>query len=190
MAKLFLFSLVAFFAAIRLASGGDGSSAPNRKMFRQSATFPHVFEAVSYLENGGPVPLRFGAPIVDCSQRTPPALTLAKKTDDKAEQKIDTAAVAQTAEKPEVVTTEAKSHVPATAEPNQEQPAAYPPPVSGPAALSPENPDFNRAPDEVLEFYKNPYNTPHSNQHLFDPIFEPAAVHTAPPSKATYRQRP
>ena len=65
---------------------------------------------------------------------------------------------------------------------------AYPPQTGTIAALPQEAADFEKAPDEVLEYYKNPYNAPHPHVHLFDPIFEPAVVHKAPPGKATYRQ--
>src|SRR5450432_1887203 len=67
---LTFFSLVLCSALVR---GGDESRAPSRKEFKQSNIYPFVFEPVSYLATGGPQPLRFGAPQVDCSHHDAPA---------------------------------------------------------------------------------------------------------------------
>ena len=90
--------------------------------------------------------------------------------------------------KPEPETTQAKS-TPVVEAKEPSPPPAYPPQNSASVALPADAPDFEKAPDEVLEYYKNPYTAPHPHLHLFDPIFEPAVVHKAPPSKAAYRQQ-
>jgi hypothetical protein len=41
-------------------------------------------------------------------------------------------------------------------------------------------------PDEVMSYFKNPYNSGPRGPHLFDPIFEPG-YHEGPPSKASYQ---
>ncbi len=41
-------------------------------------------------------------------------------------------------------------------------------------------------PDEVMSYFKNPYNSAPRGPHLFDPIFEPG-YHEGPKSKATYQ---
>lgn len=184
MTKFFTGAFLSLVFCTTLVRGGD-EVRPARKEFRQSSTYPFVFEPVCYLENGGPLPLRFGAPIADCSHRDAPPLP--KPPENKAEQP---AAGETEPLKTETETTQAKSSpVDVEAQSKASAPAgAYPPQTSTPAALPPDKPDFTKAPEEVMEYYKNPYKAPDPNRHLFDPIFEPAVVHKGPPSKATYRE--
>jgi hypothetical protein len=183
MTKIFLSAFLPVVLGAALVRGGDEVRQPERREFRQRPTYPFVFEPVAYLANGGPQPLRFGAPIADCSHRDAPPLPkqAEKKNDQSAAGQTEPATAETTGSKP--ASTQTVSGAKSTAlEP------AYQPQGSAPVPLPPEAPDFNKTPDEVLEYYKNPYNPPHPRQHLFDPIFEPAVVHKAEASKATYRQ--
>lgn len=180
-----LFCLVLAALGLLARAGDNEARPPLRKEFRQQAQYPYVFEPVAYLENQGPAPMRFGPPMVDCSHHTPPHLPAAKPSPSPSPtpepKKEKTAApVDNTGQKPQ------------TPPPTEQKPApsaaAYPPPQGAPTPPAPDNVDFNQMPDEVLEFFKNPYNSVPNGHRLFDPIFEPALMHTAPRSKATYHQ--
>jgi hypothetical protein len=80
-------------------------------------------------------------------------------------------------------TVAASSPAPSHPNPNHESPA-YPPPANAPVAGSP---DLNKVPEEVMSYFKNPYNAGPHGPHLFDPIFEPG-YHDGPKSKATYQE--
>lgn len=167
-----------------MVRAGENEARPAlRKEFRQQGQYPYVFEPVAYLENQGPVPMRFGLPTVDCSAHNPPPLPAAKPSPSPTPEpkKAETAASDKN--------TQPKTQAPPVPEQKSASPQpAYPPPQSAPTPVSPDNVDFDQMPDEVLEFFRNPYNSVPNSHRLFDPIFEPAIMHKAPPSKATYRQ--
>jgi hypothetical protein len=152
-----------------LRAGDDGGP---RREFHQSAAYPYTFVPVSYLETGGPKMMRYAETEPGCAHHDAPLLptpsptpTPTAKADEKAEAKKEVAP--------------AVSPVPAQPTP---PPAAYPPPEDAPAA---GNPDLTRMPEEVMSYFKNPYNAGPRGHHLFDPIFEPG-YHEGPKSKATY----
>jgi hypothetical protein len=151
----------------QLAAGDGGTPAPRRE-FRQSEVYPYTFVPVSYLETGGPKRMRFAQLEADCSHRDAPALPSPTPIPES---------------KPETENPEGKAAPAATASPTPVAVApAFPPPVNAPAA---GGPDLTRMPDEVMSYFKNPYNSGPRGPHLFDPIFEPG-YHQGPQSKATY----
>lgn len=176
--------------AAPLWAGGDGNNAPRRE-FRQSPNYPYTFVPVTYLENGGPHPMRFGPATVDCSQHNPPPLTpeAAGKT-DKKEPEAPAPAPPITADDIKPPTVNATSPEPV---PVQPAPApVYPP---GPPRVLPDGEiDLNRPPNEVMQFFQDPYFVPPNRGRYIDPIFDPAynpadnPVHLGPKSRAIYRE--
>jgi hypothetical protein len=69
---------------------------------------------------------------------------------------------------------------------------AYPPPeaVKPEASQKGEGVDFNKPPEEVLEFFRNHDGQAGRRIYLFDPIFQPVRPNEFPKSKATYHQTP
>ena len=108
-----------------------GEAVVSRKQFKQSASYPFVFRAESYLATNGPAPMRFRAAPPACAARTAPPLSAAAKAMTGANKDSNNA------EAPAV------SAGPAP---------AYPPPAAPPQRLTDEV-DLNRVPDEVLDFY-------------------------------------
>ena len=155
-----------------LHAGDDGVPAPRRE-FRQSNAYPFTFVPISYLATGGPKGMRFSEPQAQCSHRDAPPLPAATPapTSEPA---------SETPEKkgPAPVTTPA----PANPTPTPVAPA-FPPPTNAPTA---GGPDLTTMPEEVMNYFKNPYNSSPRGPHLFDPIFEPG-YHQGPTSKATYQ---
>jgi hypothetical protein len=151
-----------------------------RREFKQLTIYPYIFVPVPYLERGAPVPMHFGPPAADCSHRDAPQLPPVKTA---------------TAQKPAAPADAHAEAAPAEPEPSDESktaaastPApAYPPPANAPTQSS--QPSLTRIPDEVLGYFKDPYIVAPHSHIFFDPIFEPAKMHTAPPSKATYEQK-
>ena len=212
MAKYFLFFCLAL-AAVNLPSKAgkdDDASQPPRKEFRQQAQYPYIFQPVAYLSNQGPVPLRFGVPADDGSRHNPPALPTPKPSpspadetkpaeiadpDNTTRQKSQPSpAPAKPGPSPapaQPSPTPAASPAPAQQPPSFSDPSQapdYPPPQDAPNTPTPDQPDFNRMPDEVLDFFRNPYNSVPNAHRVFDPLFQPAVIQKAPPSKATYKQ--
>jgi hypothetical protein len=166
------------------SAGGQQSVAQQgsepRKEFRESGEYPYVFRPVGYLATVGPAPMRLGPPMPVCSERTPPRLIEPKR--------------------PSVTLQSTK--------PPQQPPGptyssgggAYPP-GGGPGAMGQGGVDFNRPPDEVMEFFQPQALTDQQRRLLLDPSFIPAPpvrvaplmvapqpIQAAPPSTATYNQ--
>jgi len=152
---------------------GDGGEP--RREFRQSNVYPYIFEPVSYLQTGGPKVMRFAPAQAECAHRDAPLLPAPTATPTPASK-----AVTESTDQKETAT--AATPIPAQATPSP-VPPAYPPPHDAPAA---GGPDLNRVPEEVMSYFKNPYNAGPRGPHLFDPIFEPG-YHEGPQSKATYQ---
>ncbi len=180
MTKISLSAFLSILLSTTLLHGGDEVRPPERREFRQRSTYPFVFEPVSYLANGGPKPLRFGEPIADCAHRDAPPLP------KPAEKKEEPPSTGQTAH-PDASTAATPAAENRIESKSSTAPPEHAPDGSAPVPLPADAPDFNKTPDEVLEYYKNPYNAPHPNRHLFDPIFEPAVMQKGERSKATYR---
>jgi hypothetical protein len=151
-----------------------------RKEFRESGEYPYIFRPVGYLATVGPAPMRLGPPLPVCSERTPPRLIEPKR--------------------PSVTLQSTK--------PPQQPPGptyssgggAYPP-GGGPSGSGAGGVDFNRPPDEVMEFFQPQALTDQQRRLLLDPSFIPAPpvrvaplmvapqpIQAAPPSTATYNQ--
>jgi len=178
--------------AMVLSSGaGDGTaSGGQRTEFHLSTEYPYVFRPVGYLQSEGPAPMRYGEPAIDCSHRSAPALPAAARgTPLKPADDAEKAAAAQPAASPAPL-----AHTTAAAT------AAYPVPDNGPAATVPKgSADFSKAPDEVVGYFRNPYNFVPNTHRFFDPIFEPgqaqgndqgAKAQQGPKSSATYNETP
>ena len=168
-------------------SGSTQGAAPQgsepRKEFRESGEYPYIFRPVGYLATVGPAPMRLGPPMPVCSERTPPRLIEPKR--------------------PSVTLQSTK--------PPQQPPGptyssgggAYPPGGGAGAggAGGQGGVDFNRPPDEVMEFFQPQALTDQQRRLLLDPSFIPAPpvrvaplmvapqpIQAAPPSTATYNQ--
>lgn len=178
------------FTALAHAGSDDvrpANSASVRREFRQSKTYPYVFEPVSYLENGEPVPLQFGPAAEDCSHRNAPALPAnasgAAKVND-SKQSANTASMPAAAK----TKTVAAATVETPAQEDHAESAAYPPPAAAaPAQASTDDGDFTKIPDEVVTYFKDPYIIVKGSHRFTDPIFEPAKMQSGPKSSATYQ---
>lgn len=155
--------IVLLLLALPLQAGVD-SQTPQRVVFTQRKSYPHIFVPIPYLELGKPPAIRFLATAQ--LRRNPPLLP-----------------------SPTPSPTPLNSQKPLDA-PESEVPA-FPPPQAAPPQVtqptpSPEALDLSKYPSEVSEFFKNPYNIPKYRRRFLEPIFEPAQP---PPSKATYQQQ-
>jgi len=164
------FALLLFAAQLRAGDGGE------RREFRQSSAYPYTFVPVSYLQTGGPKDMRFAPAQMECAHRDAPLLLTPTPTPSPANK-----TTTETTDKVQT-TVAASSPAPLQPTPILEHPA-YPPPLNAPAAGSP---DLTKMPEEVMSYFRNPYNAGVRGPHLFDPIFEPG-YHEGPKSKATYQ---
>ena len=190
MAKFSCYFYFIFAGLNLLAKAGDNEPDPEaRKEFHQLKQYPFTFVPVAYLENQGPQPMRFGMPANDCSRHDPPPLptpkpaALPEPTPTPTPKKVNAAA---SNDEKNLKAQAQPPALPASQTPtgeNQGEPE-YPPPQNGPGSAA-----FKQTPDEVMAYFKNPYNNSPNSHRLFDPLFEPAFVHKAPPSKATYEQQ-
>ena len=169
--------VVAFSLLPSLLQAGSDEPEPvvARREFRQSNVYPYVFEPVSYLVTGGPKAMRFAQAETECAHRDAPALPIATPTPT-PESKMPPGGP-----EPDAAAPVAKP-APVAVEPTPIAPA-FPPPANAQAA---GRPDLSKMPDEVMNYFKNPYSGPRG-PHLFDPIFEPG-YHEGPASKATYQE--
>ena len=211
MAKASCYLCLALAASTLSARAGnnDGATPAERKEFHQQGNYPYVFQPVAYLSAQGPVPLRFGVPADDGARHNPPALPAPKPspTPSMENKQAKIAAPADNAGQsaqpspspakpsPAPVQQSSPAASPSPAPPRQSPPAAqqssapqYPPPQDAPAIPSSNQPDFTQMPDEVVEFFRNPYTDVPNAHRFLDPLFEPAIVQKAPASKATYKQ--
>ena len=167
MRKLSIFLILALSAAMPAAWAGD--TVVVRKEFRQSSTYPFVFRADSYLASTGPAPMRFAPAAPHCREIKAPPLTSAAKGAGREDP----------AETPKIAAATGAATTPA---PAHAAPANAPQPPR-------DDIDFERLPDEVLDFFKNTEGRPVRRAYLFDPIFQPALPNELPKSKATYQQK-
>ncbi len=197
MHRISKFSGVAILAAsiaVISAQGGDETAPrpPERREFHLSELYPYIYRPRGYLETEGPAPMRYGAPAIDVLHRAAPALPVAaegtppptpkqladaqKKVVQEDNARADAAAAAPKNDHVEVAT------------------AAYPPPDNGPNGIPKGGADFTKAPDEVVGYFRNPYNFVPNSHRFFDPIFEPAVIQQnaqqGPQSSATYIVKP
>jgi hypothetical protein len=157
-----------------IQAGDDGRPAP-RKVFRESPVYPYTFVPVSYLETGGPKMMRYAESEGGCAHRDAPLLP--SPTPVPSPKKEAKSEDTEKKETTPAATPIHSQHTPAPGEP------AFPPPENAPAAGTP---DLTRTPDEVMSYFKNPYNAGTRGRHLFDPIFDPG-YHDGPKSKASYQ---
>lgn len=150
-----------------------------RKEFRESGEYPYIFRPVGYLATVGPAPMRLGPPMPVCSERTPPRLIEPKRPS---------------------VTLQSTAPPRQPPGPTYSSGGAYPPGGgAGPGGQG--GVDFNRPPDEVMEFFQPQALTDQQRRLLLDPSFIPAPpvrvaplmaapqrIQVAPPSTATYNQ--
>ena len=144
-------------------AGDDTIQTTTRREFKQSTSYPYIFVATGYLETEGPKPMRFAAAVAECANRAAPLLPPLPPPLNR------------------VIPVEPPPPAPAATPASV--PAAFPPPANGPAA---RGPDLTKMPEEVMSYFKNPYDSAPRGSHLFDPIFEPS-MKQGPRSKATYR---
>lgn len=157
-------SLAAALMAV-VATARAGDDAVPRKTFRESRTYPYVFQPEGYLATSGPVPMRFEQALPKFSKRTAPPLP----------------AAARAPEKPVLPPIEPKVEPP---EKNSKRGKKEELPL-------PElEPDLGKVPEEVLGFFREKEANPGKRIYLFDPIFQPARPHELPKSKATSIQKP
>jgi len=168
-------------------SGSTQGAAPQgsepRKEFRESGEYPYIFRPVGYLATVGPAPMRLGPPMPVCSERTPPRLIEPKRASV-------TLQSTRPPQQPPGPTYSSGS-------------GAYPPGgwSGGAGAGGQGGVDFNRPPDEVMEFFQPQALTDQQRRLLLDPSFIPAppvrvaplmvapqSIQAAPPSTATYNQ--
>lgn len=166
------------------ASGVTQRAAPQggeaRKEFRESGEYPYIFRPVGYLATVGPAPMRLGPPMPVCSERTPPRLIEPKRPS---------------------VTLQSTRPPQQPPGPTYSSGGAYPPGGGPGASAGQGGVDFNRPPDEVMEFFQPQALTEQQRRLLLDPSFIPAppvrvaplmvapqSIQTAPPSTATYNQ--
>jgi hypothetical protein len=163
---LILSAFAVIFASASFAGDSTDPAAP-RKEFRQRRDYPFTFEAVSYLAVEGPKPMRFAEAQPECGNHDAPPLPAPKPTPEKK------VAVTASGDSKKTETQKAMSTT---------NPPAFPPPANAPSV---GGPDLTKMPDDVMTYFKNPYNAGPRGEHLFDPIFEPG-MSQGPPSKATY----
>jgi hypothetical protein len=182
------------FSTAEMLAGPDGKETIGgvRKEFHLSAGYPYIFRQVGYLQSEGPAPMRYGEPVIDCSHRRAPALPAAAKAtpspSPKPAAEPEKSAPPQAQASPTPKTSEQETVMTAAA-----PPPAYPAPDNGPTAPPKGSADFNKTPDEVVGYFRNPYNFVPNSHRFFDPIFEPAPPQPAqqgPQSSATYIEKP
>ena len=185
------------------AAGGDQvlpatEAAPaERKEFHLTINYPFVFRPASYLQTAGPAPMRYGAPVLDMSDRNPPPLPQSAKGVDQA--KINEEAREKAAAQAALAAAQAQAS-PTPKDLNEQQrvvTAAYPVPQNAPTPVPKGSADFGKTPDEVEGYFRNQYNFVPDSHRFFDPIFDPAvppvdsqAAQQGPKSTATYTQTP
>jgi hypothetical protein len=162
---------VALWFPLSQVQAGDGNEP--RREFRQSSVYPYTFLPVSYLQTGGPKAMRFAAAQGECAHRDAPLLP----SPTPAPSPITKTTAESTQEAHTIVAASSPAPTPNL------PPPAYPPPTNAPAA---GGPDFSKVPDEVMSYFKNPYNVGPHGPHLFDPIFEPG-YSEGPKSQATFQ---
>jgi len=184
--------------AVISAQGGDEDQTgktPERKEFHMSAIYPYVFSPKGYLQTEEPMPMRYGEPAIDTIHRAAPKLPVAAEGTPPPDPKQVEASQKKAAE---VAAAQAAAEAAAAKNEHVEVataagPAAYPVPDNGPNGIPKGGADFTKMPDEVVGYFRNPYNFVPDSHRFFDPIFEPAEPQNAqqgPQSSATYVVKP
>ena len=174
---------------ISAGAGDNGTHEGCRLEFHLSEDYPFVFRPAGYLQKAAPVAMRYGEPAIDCSHREAPALPAAAKGAEPPTPKAEKSAAPQPAASPSPEPKTASEQAGTSA-------AAYPAPENAPAPVAKGSADFGKAPDEVVGYFRNPYNFVPNSHRFFDPIFEPAQpaqvqpAQQGPKSSATYRETP
>lgn len=186
---------IAIFSIVHLALlglfstgfAGDATPRRERQEFHQSANYPYIFEPVNYLLAQGPAPMRYGPPASEPALRSAPVLPKIEPPKIAKSVPSDNAATDKTTEAETTITA---ASAPDATEPSSKvnvPPPAYPVPQNAPASAAPNEADFGKTPDEVVGYFRNPYNFVPDSHRFFDPIFEPAQMQKGPPSKAVYK---
>jgi hypothetical protein len=195
-----IFTLAALALCALENSAGAGEQelkAGGRKEFHLSCEYPYVYQPASYLKVQPPVAMRYGEPAIDCSHRAAPQLPAAAKGANEQEDKTATPekSAAPAASPAPPAPQAAASPTPAEEVTTASAAAApaYPVPDNAPVQSPKGSADFTKAPDEVVSYFRNPYNFVPDSHRFFDPIFEPAQPQTAqtgPHSTATTIEKP
>jgi hypothetical protein len=151
-----------------IAGAHAGETVVPRRSFRESKSYPHIFQPEGYLATSGPVPMNIEQKPAAFSKRLAPPLP------ENARGK----------EKP----------LPPLPEPNDEQAGAAPEKVMRAGHKKEElplpEPDLGKVPEAVLRFFRERDGQAQPVQpNLFDPIFQPARASELPKGKATYVQK-
>ena len=186
-------------AAMEISAGaGDkGTHEGKRLEFQLSEDYPYIFRPAGYLQKDGPAPMRYGEPAIDCSHRRAPALPAAAKGTEPEQPKAEKSAAPQASPSPLPTPTPTPAPDAKISSDQTESVSsvpAYPAPVNGQAPIPKGSADFSKAPDEVVGYFRNPYNFVPDSHRFFDPIFEPAqaaqGAQQGPKSSATYHETP
>ena len=148
-----------------VATAQAGDDVVPRRAFRESRTYPYVFQPEGYLATSGPVPMRFEQAPPKFSKRLAPPLPPAAKAP----------------EKPILPLIEPKVEPPGKTSKGGKKEELPLPELE---------PDLGKVPEEVLGFFREKEANPGKRIYLFDPIFQPARPHELPKSKATSLQKP
>jgi len=150
--------------------------------------------------------MRYGEPAIDCAHRSAPDLPIAAKVinGQKAPEPEKSAALVpeptpipqpKASPTPQATPSPTPQSSPAPEEASPS--AAYPVPDNAPTQNAKGEADFSKAPDEVVGYFRNPYNFVPDSHRFFDPIFEPAQpqpgqgqAQAGPHSSATYIEKP
>lgn len=159
--------IAAIVGGIPVANAGDSVVVP-RRSFRESKTYPHIFQPEGYLAGSGPMPMHIEQRPAAFSKRTAPPLPDNAKGKEKPLPPLDPKdEQADTATEKVIHVGKKKDDLPL-----------------------PE-PDLGKVPEAVLRFFRDRDGQPQALQpNLFDPIFQPARASELPKSKATYVQKP
>jgi len=185
---LHVFALAAAaLCSLEISAGAGDQPAHDgcRIEFHLSADYPYIFAPAGYLLHAGPVAMRYGDPAIDCAHRAAPALPAAAEGTPPPAPKPEKSAAPQASPSP------SPSPAPSPGQTDGAASApAYPAPDNAPAPVAKGSADFSKAPDEVVGYFRNPYNFVPDSHRFFDPIFEPAQAQQGPKSSATYRETP
>lgn len=161
---------ISLFAAILggIPSAFAGDAVVPRRIFRESKTYPHIFQTEGYLAGSGPVPMNIEQKPPAFSKRAAPPLPEGAKGK----------------EKPLPPLPDMKDE-PADAAPDKVLRAG-----KNAEELPLPEPDLGKVPEAVLRFFRERDGQAQPVQpNLFDPIFQPARASELPKGKTTYVQK-
>jgi len=158
--------IAAILGGISVAYAGD--TVVPRRSFRESRTYPYIFQSEGYLAGSGPIHMRIEQKPPAFSKRTAPPLPENAKGKEKPVPPPDP--------KEEQADTSRKKISRAG---NRKEELPLP------------EPDLGKVPEAVLRFFRErDGQTQPVQPNLFDPIFQPARTSELPRSKATYVKKP